>query len=445
VAAASSIAIDVRPEPCHHGGVTTARPRRPSGATSDGTQRSGRKGHATANGSTPNGKTAGDGTTKTAATTSTATTQATNPGRTTSSRKPAGPPSSSRQVTGQQGGDVWFAGLTRSASVFVVLLAAAEVVAAVVGTGATDLPPITGLDDPGPIVQFGIPISRTLLDICAVAAAGVAILARLLGFDEPAKTEPVMRQARRVGLWASVGWTVAALLSIVLLTAELHPGSFPSPGAIWAYVSNIAAGKGLLLSAACGLASAFLAWLSLRHGENVPAELRAGIALFGLLPLPLTGHASNWAYHDLSMVVMELHVVTASAWAGTLGAVIVFLARRPELLSVALPRYSRLATWCVLIVGATGVFTGLLELALSPVTSLPESLWNTRFGVLVLVKAGLFAVIAAVAIFVRSRLLPMIAAGRRTAVAVWCGWELIVLALAFGVAVVLTRASVTPF
>jgi len=54
-------------------------------------------------------------------------------------------------------------------------------------------------------------------------------------------------------------------------------------------------------------------------------------------------------------------------------------------------------------------------------------------------------VIAAIAMVVRSRLLPMIAAGRRTPVALWCGWELVVLALAFGVAVVLTRASVTPF
>jgi putative copper resistance protein D len=41
--------------------------------------------------------------------------------------------------------------------------------------------------------------------------------------------------------------------------------------------------------------------------------------------------------------------------------------------------------------------------------------------------------------------LPRIAAGRRTAVAVWCGWELIVLALAFAVAVVLTRVPVTTF
>jgi putative copper resistance protein D len=193
------------------------------------------------------------------------------------------------------------------------------------------------------------------------------------------------------------------------------------------------------------LVSALLAWLSLRHGESVPAELRAGIALFGLLPLPLTGHAVNWVYHDLSMVSMELHVVTASAWAGGLGAVIIFLSGRPELLASTMPRYSKLATWCVFVVGITGVFNGLLELAVSPITSLPESLWTTRFGVLVLTKAALMGIIAVIAVVVRTRLLPQIAAGRKTAVAVWCGWELIVLALAFGVAVVLTRASVTPF
>ena len=365
--------------------------------------------------------------------------------------RPAGTPVRGRRgpaagrTDGGDGRQIRFAGLLQSAGWFVALLAGAAAVAAVVGTGATDLPAVDGLDSPGPIVQFGIPVARTMLDFCAVAAAGVAILARLLGFDQPAKTEPVMRRARRVGLWASVGWTVAALTSIVLLTAELEPGAFPTPNAIWDYVSNIAAGKGLLLSAACGAVSVLLARLSLTHGESVPAELRAGIALFGLLPLPLTGHASNWAYHDLSMVLMELHVVTASAWAGALGAVLLFLARRPELLAMAMPRYSRLATWCVLIVGVTGLFTGLLELALSPVTSLPESLWTTRFGVLVLTKAALMMVIAGIAIIVRTRLLPMIAAGRRTAVALWCGWELIVLALAFGVAVVLTRASVTPF
>jgi len=340
---------------------------------------------------------------------------------------------------------VSFAGLTSSGLVFAGLLAAAAAVATIVGTGATEAPPVTGLLSPGPVVRFGIPVARALLDLGAVATVGVALLARLVGFDRPERTEPVMRRARRAGLWASVLWTVSALVSIVLLTAELNPGAVPTPGAVWSYVSNIAAGKGLMLSAACGLVSVWLARLTIRHGESVPAELRAGVGLFGLLPLPLTGHASDWSYHDLGMVSMELHVVGATAWAGSLGAVIVFLSRRTDLLAEAVPRYSKLATWCVFVVGFTGLFNGLMELGLSPVTSLPSSLWTTRYGVLVLTKAVLIAVIAVIAIVVRTRLLPQIAAGRRTAVAVWCGWELVVLSLAFGVAVVLTRVPVTPF
>jgi len=343
------------------------------------------------------------------------------------------------------GNPLMFAGLTGSAAIFAGLLLAAAALAAIVATGATQPQPVSGLETSGPVVEFGIPVARTLLDLGAAATVGVALLARLVGFDRPEKTEPVMRRARWVGLWASVLWTIAALVSIVLLTAELQPGSVPSPGAIWSYLSNIPAGKGLLLSAGCGLVSVWLGWLTIRNGESVPAELRAGVALFGLLPLPLTGHASNWVYHDLGMVSMELHVVAATAWAGALGAVIIFLSRRPDLLAIALPRYSKLATWCVFLVGTTGLFNGLVELALSPVTSLPSSLWMTRYGVLLLTKAVLIVVIAAVAIVVRTRLLPRIAAGRRTAVAVWCGWELIVLALAFAVAVVLTRVPVTSF
>ncbi len=336
-----------------------------------------------------------------------------------------------------------FAGLVASAAAFTALLAGAAVVAAVVSSGATDLPPVPGLVDPGPVVRYGIPTARTLLDVFAAAAAGVALLARFLVVDRAAAADRVLHSARVVGLWASVGWTCSAVLSVVLLTAEIDPGGVPGLPAIWAYVTNVPAGKGLVLSAACGVVSALLARWSLRHGEAVPAELRAGVVLFGVLPLSLTGHASNWYYHDLSMVVMEVHVVAATAWAGSLGAVVVLLSRRPVLLAAAMPRYSRLATWCVVVVGATGVFTGLLELALSPVTALPGSLLSTRFGVLVLAKAVVTMLVAGIALVARNRLVPAIARGHRTAIAVWCGWELLVLAMAFGVAAVLTRASVS--
>ena len=324
-------------------------------------------------------------------------------------------------------------------------------VVAVVGTAATREPVVAGIGGAPWIVGFGIPVLRTLLDLGAVAVAGLSLLSMMIGFSDADRvgrvdrTEAILGRARRLSVWASALWGSCALLSIVLLSVELEPERTVTPASVWQYVVNIAAGKGLLISAGSALLSMWLCRVSIKHGENVPAELRIGVALFGLLPLPLTGHAADWDYHDLSMLSMELHVVAATAWAGGLGAVVVFLARQPALLAVALPRFSRLATWCVFVVGVTGIFNGLLELALSPVTTLPGSLFTTRYGVLLVAKATAMAIVAVLAIHVRRRILPRVAGGRQTAVALWCGLEILVLAAAFGVAVVLTRSSVTPF
>ncbi|MET3805721.1 putative copper resistance protein D [Nakamurella sp. UYEF19] len=338
-----------------------------------------------------------------------------------------------------------FAGLARSSGLFLLIVAVAALVAAVVGTDLTATGPVVGIASPPWIVRFGIPVLRTLLDLGAVSAAGLGLLSKLVGFDRPERTEKVVARARRLAVWASALWGVAALVSIVMLSVELDPTHAPNPASVWSYITNIAAGKGLLLSAGCALLSFWLARVSVRHGEKVPAELRIGIALFGLLPLPLTGHASNWYYHDLSMVSMELHVVAATAWAGALAAVVVFLAREPALLADALPRFSTLATWCVFVVGFTGIFNGLLELALSPITHLPGSIFTTRYGVLLTAKATCLVIVTVTAVHVRRKIMPRVAAGKRTGIALWCGWEVVTLAAAFGIAVVLTRAPVTPF
>lgn len=339
-----------------------------------------------------------------------------------------------------------FAGLVYSGASFGALVLAAGVVVAVVGTAATRIPPVAGIDGPPGIVAFGIPVLRTLLDLGAVAVAGLSLLPMMIGFDAaPDRTEAILDRARRLSVWASALWGSCALLSIVALSVELAPERSVGPASIWSYVTGIAAGKGLLISAGSALLSMWLCRVAVKHGENVPAELRIGVALFGLLPLPLTGHAADWSYHDLSMLSMELHVVAATAWAGGLAAVVVFLSRRPALLAVALPRFSRLATWCVFVVGITGIFNGLLELALSPITHLPGSIFTTRYGVLLIAKATCMAIVAVLAIHVRRRILPRVSGGRTTAIAFWCGLEILTLAAAFGVAVVLTRSAVTPF
>ncbi len=343
------------------------------------------------------------------------------------------------------GPPVRFAGLLTSSGAFALLVVAAALVATIVGTGVTEAGPVVGIESPSWIVTFGIPVFRTLVDLGAVSVAGLALLPKMVECGRPERTEAVVGRASRMAVWASAVWGVSALVSIVLLSVELNPGHPPTPARVWSYIANIAAGKGLLMSAGCAMLSFWLARLAVAHGEAVPAELRIGVALFGLLPLALTGHAADWHNHDLSVVSIELHVVAAAAWAGGLAAIVVYLSRQPALLTVALPRFSKLATWCVFVVGVTGVLNGLLELASSPVSHLPGSIVTTRYGVLLLAKAGCMVVVAVTAVHVRWKILPRVAEGRRTSVALWCGWEVITLGVAFGIAVVLSRSSVTPF
>ena len=340
---------------------------------------------------------------------------------------------------------VRLAGLLTSGGLFALLVVAAGLVATVIGTGVTEAAPVAGIVAAPWVVTLGIPVFRTLLDLGAVSVAGLGLLSKMVGFDRPERTESVIGRTRRYATWASAVWGLSALVSVVLLSVELDPTRTVSPASVWSYISNIAAGKGLLMSAGCALLSFWLARVAVKYGEKVPAELRIGIALFGLLPLPLTGHAANWYYHDLSMVSMELHVVAATAWAGGLAALVIFLFREPALLADALPRFSKLATWCVFVVGVTGVFNGLLELALSPITHLPGSIVTTRYGVILLAKAACMVIVAVIAVRVRTRILPLVAQKKKTSIALWCGWEVVTLGVAFGIAVVLTRASVTPF
>ena len=97
---------------------------------------------------------------------------------------------------------------------------------------------------------------RVLLDLAAVAVVGLSLVPKLLGFDAPELTEPVMRRTRPLTVTAAWAWAVCALLTIVFQTAELNPGGLPTLGMIAAYVDSVGTGQGLLFSAACALAGA---------------------------------------------------------------------------------------------------------------------------------------------------------------------------------------------
>lgn len=325
----------------------------------------------------------------------------------------------------------------------VTVQVAAAIVGVLIGLAVTATGPVPGVVEPEAVVRYGLPIVRVLLDMASVVTVGLCLLPVLIGFDRPKRSEPVLASSRRAAAASALVWAVSALVALVLQTAELHPGAPVSPGAVVNYVEVVGAGKALLLVAVLALVSFGLAVASIRAGESVPAELRAAVALFTLLPLPVTGHAANWRWHDLTMVAMELHVMGAAVWTGGLGAVVVLLAANRTLLVTALPRFSRLAMVCLLVVAATGLFNAAIELALSPDHSVISALFGTAYGVLVLLKITCVGVLAALGGNIRFRLLPAILRHNRTALVAWAGFELAVMGLAFGFAVVLSRAPLS--
>ncbi|MGN9841757.1 copper resistance D family protein [Nonomuraea sp. H19] len=316
------------------------------------------------------------------------------------------------------------------------------VVSAVAASSLTAQESVPGIPMPGPMVSVGLPVVRVLLDVAAVAVVGLSLLPKLLGFDDPERTEPVMLRVRPLAVLAAWAWAICALLTIVFQTAELNPGSVPTFGMIAEYVGNVGTGQGLLFSAACALAAAGIGLMAVRFGEKVPAELRLIVALFGLLPIPVTGHAVNSVWHDPIMISMEIHVMGAAAWTGGLVATAVFVAPHRGLLAVALPKFSRIATVCLLLVGLSGLINGLGTMALTPGVRLPDAIVTSHYGLLVVVKTALVALLVPLAAHIRFRLLPAVRQGRATALVGWAAAEVAVMGLAYGVAVAITRASI---
>jgi putative copper resistance protein D len=316
--------------------------------------------------------------------------------------------------------------------------------AVVIGLVLTPVAVIPGVPAPAAVVRYGLPVARVLFDLSAVATVGLNLLPFLIGLSRPKSAEQVLAGARRAAAFSALALAVCAVLALVLQTAEVYSGTGEdiSGRSVANYVATVSAGKALVFVAAVALVSFVLSIWAVRSGDAVPAELRAAVALFALLPLPVTGHATDWRWQDYAMISMELHVVGAAVWTGGLGAVVIVLAANRALLATALPRFSMLATVCLGLVAVTGVFNAVVELGSLPGRGMFDVLFGSGYGTLVILKLVCFGVLAGLGGNIRWRLMPGIMRHQRTALVGWASFELAVMGAAFGFAVVLTRTPV---
>lgn len=291
-------------------------------------------------------------------------------------------------------------------------------------------------------VRVASVVTRAAMDVAGVTAVGLGLLGALLrataaaprsGTGAPAR-EGVTVQRRLDRSLVVVGgvWLVAVGCDGVLRAGDAYgrPTSELSAAELGRWVTQLAAGRGLVLTAACTLVVLGCATARLVRVDAVPVRAALVAALLGLLVPTVTGHAGTAADHELAVIMAALHAAAAAAWVGGLGAILVFVAGRRSLLDPVLPRFSTLATFCVAGVAVTGVLNAVLRL---PALA---DLWTSGYGGLIVAKVVLLAGLALLGDAARRRL-----AANRLPVLRWAVLEVTLMAVTIGVAAALTQTA----
>jgi copper transport protein len=263
----------------------------------------------------------------------------------------------------------------------------------------------------GPAPQFPLPplsesaATPSLVVLRWIAFLGTMVAVGLLAFRalaiRPLAVRLGITRARRstVALAVALGVAlVATPVYVLLATAEFAQRPWTSVGALVPLMRVSSFGRALLdlelllglfaLCCACVVATERLA-----RKERTVAELLAlagaSLTAAALLVVPaLAGHAATTSPRGVAVPLDWLHLVTGSVWIGGLVGLLVLWssveqARRTALLGAVVPRFSRIAFGCVVLLTASGTVAALLHL---PTLA---TLWTTSYGQTIVLKVAL--------------------------------------------------------
>jgi putative copper export protein len=293
------------------------------------------------------------------------------------------------------------------------------------------------LGDPGPLTRWGVLVSRVAYDLAAIGTLGLLVVAVVVLPRSDAGLGPeALRLVRRVSWWAAA-WSVTALASMLFTLSEVagRPIAAVLAPDVFPLVLQLEGTRALLSSAWL----AALVAVGARSTRSPASGLLLLLTGVGAVVLPLlTGHAGHGEIPAVTATSLALHVVGAAVWVGGLAALVVHLRRSDVALAVALPRFSRVALVCFVVVGLSGAVTGWASL-----TTL-DQLWTTPYGRLLLGKVLLLGVLGAFGHRHRRRTVAAAAARRPRAFVHLAAAEVVLMACAAALAVALSHTAPPP-
>ena len=307
-------------------------------------------------------------------------------------------------------------------------MAAAAIVGTLIGLligHAAD--PLT-LADPGPIVRWGLPIVKGMFDLSLGVALGSLVFA---AFATPDSSDELAKTLNLAAV-ASACWTLFGFVHLIFTFANVSGATISTDSAfgqnLWMFITQIQLGQYLALNL---IAAALLTLLSLTITRLSWVAGLVLLAVAGLVPLALTGHAAGTANHSMAVNSMGLHLVGVSVWVGGLVAVLA-LAGSPRAADL-IRRYSTLALVAFALVAVSGVAAAWVR-----VGKLENML--TAYGILIALKTLGLLVLGGFGAAYRTRLRGLAGEGKpivaRLAIS-----ELVVMAATAGIAAALARTE----
>ncbi|MFI7585936.1 cytochrome c oxidase assembly protein [Spongisporangium articulatum] len=272
-----------------------------------------------------------------------------------------------------------------------LLIAVAVAALAAAFSGATQ--PFL-INDPGPVVRWGLVVVRGVTNLAAAVTVGTLVLAALaLPVVRPGATAGPPRASRPALTLVAVGATVWAAGSLALLVLTYADALGAPLGAsatgrsvlaqLADYAREVPAGQGLafttIVAGLIGLVAAGAVTLR-TTGLLTLASFAA------LVPESLSGHAAGTGDHDTAVTAIGLHLFGVTVWLGGLLALVALAPLVRSGLPAAARRYSTLAGWSFAAVAFSGVVSAYLQVP-------SWSGLGSRYGVLLLAKTVLLLVL----------------------------------------------------
>ncbi|GAA0357823.1 bifunctional copper resistance protein CopD/cytochrome c oxidase assembly protein [Actinoallomurus spadix] len=284
------------------------------------------------------------------------------------------------------------------------LTSLAALIVALVAGGAVREKVISGLADAGALTRWGLPVARLAMDLGGALTVGTLLFAVTMLPSAKGVMDPQAVRYVRATSWIAAVWAAGAAATLLFTVSDIlgEPvGRVAGGNELSSYVGQLPQGTALMIVV---LLTAMIALLT-RTAATLGAT--AGLlvtALVALLPPPLTGHSATSPNHELAISGLAMHVVALAPWVGGLLVLAWHAVHDGDHLGVAAHRFSRMALWCFVAVGVSGVANAVSRLPD------PAQLFTSDYGRLVLAKVVLFALLGVAGWLHRERTLPAVMA-----------------------------------